>query len=76
MSPTETPYWRRIAEGVRIELTRQRRNQGELAEAIGRSRNYVTLRVNGHAPFNLDEIEAAAKFLGVDMDALAGEVTR
>ncbi|MFL2002270.1 helix-turn-helix domain-containing protein [Microbacterium sp. A1-JK] len=74
MSPTETPFWKRIAEGVRVELARQRIDQGQLAAAIGRSRNYTSTRVNGHAPFKLDEIEAAANFLRVDLDTLAGKV--
>lgn len=69
-------WWERIAEGVRVELARKRFDQGQLAAAIGRSRNYVSLRVNGHAPFKLDEIEAAAEFLGVTVDDLAGTVAR
>lgn len=74
---SDKAWWERVAEGVRIELAVQRRDQAELAAAIGRSRNYVSLRVNGKAPFKLDEIEAAAAWLGVDLESLAAErVTR
>ena len=70
---SNTAWWERIAEGVRMELARQRKDQADLATAIGRSRNYVSLRVNGRAPFKLDEIEAAAEWLGVDVASLASE---
>ncbi|MDF2991858.1 MAG: hypothetical protein K0S37_2372 [Microbacterium sp.] len=70
---SEPGWWQRIAEGVRVELVRQRLDQGQLATAIGRSRNYVSLRVNGKAPFKLDEAEAAADFLGKDLEALAAQ---
>lgn len=71
---TESTWWERIAEGVRMELAKQRRNQAGLASAIGRSRNYVSIRVNGKQPFKLDEIETAATWLGVEVNDLAGTV--
>lgn len=73
---TELTWWERIAEGVRMELAKQRLDQSALAREIGRSRNYVSLRVNGKAPFKLDEAEAVAAWLGVGMDELAGKVAR
>lgn len=72
----ELTWWERIAEGVRMELAKQRLDQSALAREIGRSRNYVSLRVNGKAPFKLDEAEAVAAWLGVGMDELAGKVAR
>jgi plasmid maintenance system antidote protein VapI len=77
---SELKWSQRVAEGVRLELARQRLDQGQLADAIGRSRNYVSIRVNGKAPFNLEEADELVKFLGKDLNALAkladGEVTR
>lgn len=76
METVQQTWWERIAEGVRLELARQRKDQADLAVAIGRSRNYVSLRVNGRGAFKLDEIEAAAEWLGVDIDYLASAATR
>lgn len=73
---TEPKWWERIAEGVRMELHKQRRPQAGLAAAIGRSRNYVSIRVNGREPFKLDEIESAAAWLGVGVDDLARAESR
>lgn len=73
---TEQSWADRVAEGVRVELARRRLDQSDLATALGRSRNYVSRRLNGHYPFKLDEIEAAADWLGVPLASLAAEVTR
>lgn len=62
---TEQSYWQRTAAGVRAELGRQRRDVKDLATVLNRSRNYVSLKVNGHKPFDLDEIEAIAAWLEV-----------
>lgn len=75
MDSTQT-WWRQVGEGIRLILLRQRREVGELAAQLGRSRNYVSARLNGHDSFKLDEIETAARWLGVEVSDLAAEANR
>lgn len=62
---TVDTYWKRVARGVRAEMGRQRRNANELVPVLGLTRNTVYRRVNGQVPFNLEQIEAVAAWLGV-----------
>lgn len=70
---TKTAWWQRVADGLRVELLVQRREVGDLAAALKRSRNYVSRRLNGHEPFNMAEIETAAEWLEVSVEQLAAE---
>lgn len=67
---TEPAWWQRVADGVRVELFTQRRTVRELCAHLGRGTNYVSLRLNGHEPFKMSEIEAAAEWLGVSIESL------
>lgn len=69
-------YWERTAAGLRAELARQRKSRTELAAVLGRNRNYVSARVNGHQPFPLDELETAANWLQVPVEQLSKKATR
>lgn len=44
----------------------------ELAELIGRSRNYTTQRMNGHKEFNKCEKIAIAQAMGVEVADIFG----
>lgn len=72
---TAPTYTQRTAAGVRAELARQRKSLIELARLLGRNRNYISSRVNGHDPFDLDEIETIANWLNVPVTSFASEVT-
>lgn len=60
--PTE-----RVAREVRAELARQQISGSGLAKTIGRSQSFVQRRLKGEAPFNVEELDAIAKILGVPL---------
>ncbi|OYC97237.1 helix-turn-helix domain-containing protein [Microbacterium sp. Yaish 1] len=68
---TSTAWWQRVGEGVRVQLLIQRREINELAAVLGRGRQYVSRRLNGHEPFNMAEIEKIAEWLEVTVESLA-----
>lgn len=59
-----------VAENVRVEMARQRARQGGLATAMRLSQPATSRRLSGEVPFTVDELQAAATFLGVDAAAL------
>lgn len=63
-----------VAATVRAELARQRKTQRDLAAALGISQQTVSRRLAGETPFAIDEIEAAARFLGVSVGALVQDM--
>lgn len=71
---TKMAWWQQVATGVRVQLTIQRRTVTDLATAMGRGRPYVSRRVNGKEPFDLDEIDFVANWLGVSVESLPAEV--
>lgn len=54
------------ADTIRAELARQRRRQAHLAEALGLSPATVSRRLSGEHPLTIDELYAAASWLGID----------
>lgn len=69
--PTNTDtYSSSIVDAVRAEMGSQKKKLYELAEPLGLSWPTVSGRLNGHKPFNLDEIAKIADFLGVTVDYL------
>jgi len=59
-----------VAEEIRALLARRRLNGAKLAETIGRSEMYVSRRLRGETAFDIDDLEAIAKVLGVQVKAL------
>lgn len=59
-----------VGATVRAELARRKRNQRELAEALGISQTQVSRRLAGEIAFNVDELAIVAAFLGVPMSLL------
>lgn len=55
----------RVATDVRAELGRQQMSILELARRTGLSGSYVTRRVSGSVPFDLDDLERIGAALGV-----------
>ena len=58
------------AGALRAEMARQQRTSAELADHLGRSKAYISQRMNGHHDFTLTEIEEAAAWLGIPYLAL------
>ncbi|AMS03532.1 helix-turn-helix DNA binding protein [Gordonia phage Guacamole] len=61
-----------VAANVRAELARRQVAAQQLAEGIGLSRVTLSRRLNGHAPWTIDEIAATAEFLNVPVESLIG----
>lgn len=59
-----------VATEVRVQLTRQRRTQAELAARLNLSQPTIARRLNGEVPFDLAELEAMAEWFGLDVEAL------
>ncbi|HEX6870170.1 MAG TPA: helix-turn-helix transcriptional regulator, partial [Micromonosporaceae bacterium] len=56
-----------VAEEVRVAMVRRKMNGAGLAVAIGRSQAYVSRRLTGETPFDVDDLERIAVVLGVDV---------
>lgn len=71
---TETAWWQRVATGVRVQMTLQNRTVIDLSRLLDRAPSYVSRRLHGHKPFQMNEIEDTANWLGVTVESLAKEV--
>lgn len=58
------------AEAIRVELARQRSSARRLAAALGLSPATISRRLNGEHPLTVDELYAAASFLGLPVTEL------
>lgn len=58
---------KRVAGELRAELARQKRTSGELASVLGISPHTTGRRLNGETPFNVAELAAACRWLGVSL---------
>jgi transcriptional regulator with XRE-family HTH domain len=67
MSSTPTAQ---AAANIRAELARRRISQTALAAHLGVSQSWVASRLQGRTPFDVNELHAVAKFLGVPPSAL------
>jgi transcriptional regulator with XRE-family HTH domain len=54
----------RVAAEVRAEMARQKRSGAELGRQLGLSYTTVSKRINGEVPFDIEELEATAAWLG------------
>lgn len=59
-----------VATEVRAEMARQRKTQGELAEALGMGEHTVGRRVRAEVPFTVVELEQIALWLDVPVSQL------
>lgn len=62
----------RVAEEVRALMARRRINGVQLSKEIGRSNMYLSRRLNGSTPFDVDDLEALARIFGVPVTTLFG----
>ncbi|MGR9839052.1 helix-turn-helix domain-containing protein, partial [Escherichia coli] len=66
----------RLAGEVRAELARQKRTAGEMAQVLGITAHTAGRRLSGAVPFNVTELDAVARWLGVDVASLVQETPR
>ena len=62
----------RVAEEVRVLMTRRRAKQSDLAAVLSVSQGQVSQRLNGHVEFTVSELEALARYFDVDPTDLLG----
>lgn len=65
-----SPFSERVRANVRAELARANLSQTDLAEGLHTTQQAISRRMSGKVPFDTDEIEAIAAFLGVPVSAL------
>lgn len=59
-----------VAGGVRAELARRRMSASELARQTGLKQSYLSRRMTGETPFNVDDLAQIAAALRVPMSTL------
>jgi transcriptional regulator with XRE-family HTH domain len=59
-----------VSMEIRAEMARQRRNQSDLASALGWTQVYLSRRLTGSVALSTDEIERIAMVLNVPVDQL------
>jgi transcriptional regulator with XRE-family HTH domain len=62
----------RVAAEVRAQMARQRKTQGDLAEALGISEHTAGRRMRALVPFDVVELERIALWLDVPVATLWG----
>ena len=74
MSITDTervrPLTDRVADEIRAVMGRRRVRQNELARRLGVSEMWVSYRLNGRQPIDLNDLSQIAEALGVSADGL------
>lgn len=65
-----SPQAQAVAEQIRRELGAQRISGRQLAEKIGKSPNYVNLRIRGEKALDLNDLDAIAAALGLNVIVL------
>lgn len=71
----QPPLTTTVAAEIRAEMARQRREVGDLALHMGRSRRTVSALINGHRVIDLDDLQRIAAFLNITPLDLAGRGT-
>ena len=72
MNPT-TKTSERVAAEVRAGLARKKMTQRELADRLDMGLPTLSRRLNGHTPFNVDELAAISQILGIGYAIFFGE---
>ena len=67
---TDISYREALAGAIRAEFGRRGINRTELAAVLGVSRPTAALRWRGTEPYDADQIQTVANFLGVTVDNL------
>lgn len=64
-TPARTSLSDRVAEEIRAQMGRKRMTQAAMAKALGVSQAWVSYRLVGKQPIDLNDLEAIARVLGV-----------
>ena len=63
-----------VAGNVRAEMARKKVNQTKLAAAMGKSQAYVSRRISGEVPMDLDDLLSITRYLGCELADLLLDV--
>jgi transcriptional regulator with XRE-family HTH domain len=63
----------RVAAEIKGEMAKKGKDQGDIAEVLGISRQQISLRLRGKIPIRVDELEKIAKFLQVPASQFLAE---
>lgn len=64
---------KRVAEEVRVLMTRRRVKQSDLAAVLHVTQPQISQRLNGRVEFTVSELETLARYFGVSPAELLGE---
>ena len=74
---SENPSFNDVLAGeIRAELARRDITQSDFAKKLGWSPAYLSRRMSGEVPFDADEIDQIAEWLGIARDQLTNPVQR
>lgn len=65
-----------VAGEVRAWMARRGVSQVVLSAGVGIGQSQISKRLNGKIPFDVDELDRIAKFLGIDLLTLLGGAPR
>lgn len=65
-----TEFSARVTRAVKAEIARRDLSGGNLAPILGIGRNAVYARLRGDAPFDTDQLEKIADWLGISLETL------
>jgi len=58
-----------VSTEIRVIMARRRCNQTRLAKVLGRSQPYISRRMNGGEPWDIDDLSAMAEYFDVPITA-------
>lgn len=64
-----------VGHNIRAELARRKKSQNTLAIHLNVSQSWVSARLNGRTPFDINELDAIAKFLDVPLSTFLPDST-
>jgi transcriptional regulator with XRE-family HTH domain len=70
MTAIADTFTKAVAGAVRAELGRRQRTISEAAAAIGVSRGQLSKLLNARKPFDTDQLEAIAAYLGIPVEII------
>lgn len=66
----QSPTTQRVAANLRAELARRHLTQRDLAKALGVTQQAISQRMLGRIAFDVNQLGAAAEFLGITPEQL------
>lgn len=68
--PRLGPFAAAMSAAVRSVVAGKRISGSDLARRLNRAQSYVSVRLNGHKSWTLDEVDQIAKILDIEVDQI------